>query len=582
MIVDRPTAPLFLDAGCADRLRSAISGDPFAASVANAVLDEARMISRSSLLSLRNEPGRGVTLPTARDLFHRVTHLGVAAILTGNNGFRRRGVLEIVNASSFDDWNPSHFLDTAEMATAVAIGLDWFSSAMSGHERKLVTEALATKALAPAVNSFAANAFWVTATTNWNVVCCGGAIVAAAVMKPFRPDLADEVLSKAVPAIASGLSAFDDEGGYPEGHGYWEYATKYAALALAALDHAGMAAPSASGLDRTWRYGRATTAPSGDCFNFGDTLLRPDRSPVLGWLALRSGEAGAKTWQRTAPGRRHALDLIWLADDPGNTVDQIESCTAFNHAGIAVLRDLENGRYIGLKGGRNDVNHAHLDLGSFILEWDGLRFVSELGRDDYALPGYFDSATRFGYFRLGTSGHGTLNAAGQNQSLAAHAEIKGIVDQPGFTAAALKIHDPANDFNWQRGVAMAGDAIWIVDEVVAGPSQDSATWQAFARASVSAKGAKATLSLDGQSIVAEIIAPEGAIWHVARATSPAGEASNEGMTTLSFLLPLQNGPGRCAVAFSKSSQSSNRDKLPPIAAWGLRPPHRAHTLERPT
>ena len=573
---------MFLDVGWADRLRSAIGSDPFAATAADAVLDEARLISRSPLLSVSLEPGRNVILPTARQLFHRVTHLGVAAMLSGNNGFRRRSILEIVNASSFDDWNPSHFLDTAEMATAVAIGLDWFSAAMSKQERRHVTEALAAKALTPALQDFAAGEFWVTATTNWNVVCCGGAIVAAVAMKPFRPDLSDDVLALAVPAIASGLAAFDDEGGYPEGHGYWEYATKYAALATAALEHAGMAAPPASGLDRTWRYGQATTAPSGDCFNFGDTLLRPDRSPVLGWLARRSGEAGAGAWQRLAPGRPHPLDLVWLAQDSGTEADATSNCSAFAHAGIAVLRDPENGRYVGLKGGRNDVNHAHFDLGSFVLEWDGVRFISELGRDDYALPGYFDPATRFGYFRLGTSGHGTLNFGGQNQSLAAHAEITGIIERPGFTAAAVKIHDPANDLNWQRGVAIAGDAIWIVDELAAGTSQDSATWQAFTRANVSATGAKATLSLDGRSLVAEIIAPEGAIWHVAPTTSPAGEASNEGMTTLSFLLPLQNSPGRCAVAFSRSDHGTMGDPPPSIAEWGLRPPHRADPLERPT
>ena len=33
----------------------------------------------------------------------------------------------MLTAARFEDWNPSHFLDVAEMTFALAIGYDWHS-----------------------------------------------------------------------------------------------------------------------------------------------------------------------------------------------------------------------------------------------------------------------------------------------------------------------------------------------------------------------------------------------------------------------------------------------------------------------
>ncbi|MGH7945950.1 MAG: hypothetical protein ACREH8_23950 [Opitutaceae bacterium] len=44
---------------------------------------------------------------------------------------------------------------------------------------------------------------------------------------------------------------------------------------------------------------------------------------------------------------------------------------------------------VGFKAGRNTVNHAHLDLGTFTFDAGGVRWAGDLGRDDYNLPGYW-------------------------------------------------------------------------------------------------------------------------------------------------------------------------------------------------
>jgi hypothetical protein len=60
------------------------------------------------------EPKRPVLLPTSREVLKHTEALGLAWLLTGNHRY-----------SDFPSWNPSHFLDVAEMTMAAALAYDW-------------------------------------------------------------------------------------------------------------------------------------------------------------------------------------------------------------------------------------------------------------------------------------------------------------------------------------------------------------------------------------------------------------------------------------------------------------------------
>ena len=64
----------------------------------------------------------------ARGVLDRTYTLGLLWRLDGNASWARRAVREMLHVtsdSSCTSWNPSHFLDTAEMMHAVAVGYDW-------------------------------------------------------------------------------------------------------------------------------------------------------------------------------------------------------------------------------------------------------------------------------------------------------------------------------------------------------------------------------------------------------------------------------------------------------------------------
>lgn len=50
-------------------------------------------------------------------------------------------------------WNPSHFLDVAEMTGGLAIGYDWLYDDLSPESREKIRQAIVAKGLGPALAS---------------------------------------------------------------------------------------------------------------------------------------------------------------------------------------------------------------------------------------------------------------------------------------------------------------------------------------------------------------------------------------------------------------------------------------------
>ena len=112
------------------------------------------------------------------------------------------------------------------------------------------------------------------------------------------------------------------------------------------------------------------------------------------------------------------LNLIWLQRDgklPQGTQWPLD--TIFPGVQCAFFRSSwedPNALFLAVKGGDNKAPHAHLDLGSFVLDAGGVRWAADLGPDDYNLPGYFGKQ-RWGYYRMRTESHNTPLVDQENQ-----------------------------------------------------------------------------------------------------------------------------------------------------------------------
>ena len=113
-------------------------------------------------------------LETSRRVVDRVSVLGILYRLERDPRYAERAWQELAAAADFPDWNPRHFLDTAEMTHAFAIGYDWFYEVWTPEQRNRLREAIIEKGFKPALTIYHSRGGWPTARHNWNQVCNGG------------------------------------------------------------------------------------------------------------------------------------------------------------------------------------------------------------------------------------------------------------------------------------------------------------------------------------------------------------------------------------------------------------------------
>jgi hypothetical protein len=505
------------------RIRRALTTDVMARSFRDALLrNGSRVITQPTPERVLIGPR---LLTVSRTVLDRVLTLALLYRLDGDRRWVARAREELLAAAAFSDWNPSHFLDVAEMSHAFAIGYDWLYDALSAEDRVTIRRALVEKGLQPAAQEYAARAPWTRASHNWNLVCNGALVTGALAIADEEPGLAGTLLAQALGSLPTAIATYAPDGAWPEGPAYWEYGTLYLVSALAALTSAlgtDFGLSEATGLAMTGRFRMQVTGPTGLFFNFADAGPRAGDAPMLFWLARRyDAPALAVAAREAATGRSSARDLLWY-DGRGSATDvaSLPLDVQYQSTGLTFFRSAWNDKdaiYVGFKGGDNAANHAHLDLGTFVLDALGQRWAVDLGPDDYDLPGYF-GAERWTYERLKTSGQNTLLLDGANQAPKATAPLTAYRTGPdgGFAIADLTAgYAESGATRVHRGVTLRDTRtrVLIQDEVEASKPVEL-TWTMHTQAAVELLGDRALLSQGGAVLEARLMSPAGATFMV--------------------------------------------------------------------
>jgi hypothetical protein len=151
--------------------------------------------------------------------------------------------------------------------------------------------------------------------------------------------------------------------------------------------------------------------------------------------------------------------------------------------------------YAAIHFGDNDAYHAHLDMGSFVVEWKKQRFLCDLGQDNYNVKKYAHA------YRYRAEGHNTLvinPGEGLDQERCSICKVDRFSD--GTDGAAYAISDISATYPGKgvmRGMMMTEDKKWIIvrDELKL-DSLDTGWWFAHTRGTV-------TVLEDGKSAVIE-------------------------------------------------------------------------------
>lgn len=375
-------------------------------------------------------------LHVSRRVFADAVWLSLAYRVTGEPVFLATAERNLLAAASFSDWNPSHFLDVAEMTTGVALGYDWLHANLSPETRATLRAAIADKGLRPALDPAAKTNWWHTREMNWNQICLGGLTLGALAIAEHEPDLAARSLALLRERYHHGLVPYAPDGIYPEGPSYWRYGTHYTVLTLSALRTALGSDSLLTDLAPFFAGARVQArliAPSGHAYTFADASLGSPPDPLLFWFATRLDAPSLLAGQRSRylPFRpdanpadlspTHLFALLHWQTPPAASSPAWSAWHGDGPVPLAIFRgpDAPRGRgafYLALKGGAGTDNHAHLDSGSFIFELDGVRWAHDLGMQQYhplesrgiQLWDSRPSGQRWTVFRYTNQAHNTL------------------------------------------------------------------------------------------------------------------------------------------------------------------------------
>jgi hypothetical protein len=510
-------------------------------------------------------------LSVSRQALSRIFTLALLYRVDGDREYADRAIRELMTICAFTDWHPPHFLDTAEMTHAAAIGYDWLYDLLTPEQRATVKQAIIEKGIEPAMELYKGNKGWVAGVYNWTQVCNGGITIGALAIADEEPALANTVLSYARRSIAKTFDEFEPDGAWLEGCGYWNYGTRYAVYFLAALETAlgtdfGFTDSPGFALAGDFRVHMA--GPTYRVFNFADGGEGVGRAGQMFWFANHYHKPLYAWFEASVPASPDAWALLWYAPG-GKRPSDLPLDKWFRQADVAVFRGAwedPQAVFVGFKGGQNPGPHGHLDLGTFVLDALGQRWACDLGSDNYNLPGYFGKQ-RWTYYRLSTAGHNTLIVNGQNQALDCQAPITAFHSSPdrAFAVADLSAAYPMMR-KVQRGAALLERKhVLIQDEFEAGEPTD-VVWAMHTPAEVSVDGTRAVLSQKGQELTARILSPAGAEFATTSADPGAPQARNEGITKLVINLPQTSGAVRVAVLLSPEPDAT-APALTALAEW---------------
>lgn len=562
----RPHPRLFFTPTTTAEVRQRLKDTPVLAKVSAFILATADALEAVPPMA-RQQVGRRL-LGVSRTVLKRVTFLAYAHRITGEERYLQRAEKEMLAAAAFADWNPSHFLDVAEMTAALAIGYDWLHSDLTEAGRTAIRTAIVDKGLKPSLRG----GWWVTTSNNWNQVCHGGLTVGALAVLEHEPKLAQQIITRAHKNLPRATHEYEPDGAYPEGPGYWVYGTSYHVLMMDALQTAlgtdfGLA--SATGFAKSGGYMLHVTGPSNLFFNYSDGGAKHKVMPALRWFAARQ-ENPALLWHdapaleafvataKPASSSAHRLLpflLLWAKTNEQRIQPKHRSFYARGRTPIAMHRSSWDAAatFLAIKGGSPSANHAHMDIGSFVLESDGVRWAHDLGSQSYhsleskgiRLWDRSQRSQRWSVFRLNNHSHNTLVVDGKLQRVKGSGAIETFVaesDMP-HTIVDMSAAYAGQLRNPRRGAALRSDRSVVIQdefETLPGAAETTVRWGMLTKAKVKLDGTTAILTQKGQQLTVRVLSPNGARFVVYETARPRAshDTPNRGTRMLGFEVQL--------------------------------------------
>ena len=381
-------------------------------------------------------------------------------------------------------------------------------------------------------------------------------------------------MSRALAGLPYAMKVYDPDGSYPEGPGYWGYGTTFNVLGIAMLESAlgtDFGLTTSRGFLKTGDFMVQTAGPSLDWYDFSDCHAGNAFSPAMFWLANRAQRPDWLWFEMprferdvaearsagSAADRLFPLALVWArpgikAREPAAyaTVLNGQNPLGFYRTSWTDPRAL----YLAIKAGTPSASHAHMDVGSFILEADGVRWALDLGMQGYhamearglniwdGQPG----SDRWRIFRYHNRAHNTLTVDGMEQAVRGMAAFDAAATDPRqgrFQLALDSLY--VGQLQAATRVFTVGreTGVTIADRVRGSEKDRQVRWTLVTPGTLKAGGDRAGwLEKDGQRLRIEVKSDAPVRLQCAPAKGPNDfDEPNPGVNLVTFDIPVPAG-----------------------------------------
>ena len=349
------------------------------------------------------------------------------------------------------------------MTHAIAMVYDWLYDRWTDKQRQMMREAIVEKGLKPGLQVYRGEVSgnrWHRNQNNWNQVCNGGLSIGALAIGDEEPEIAADILGEAIQSIPLPMRHYAPDGGGTEGVTYWDYGSRYNILYLSAMETAlgtDFGLSQIPGFKESGQYQMYICGAGRMAFNFADSGLRRMGTPMHFWMGKKFGMP-EYSWFRyselaNAAQNARVLDFLWFDDSGKNfSPDNLALDKHFRGAEVASMRSSwsDDALVLGIQAGDNANlgSHRHIDLGSFILDALGQRWIMDPGTERETYQTHRNKRQKKEFYRIRAEGHNVLvlnPGEGPEQKLDAVAPISVFESTPENASAVVDLSSAYSD-----------------------------------------------------------------------------------------------------------------------------------------
>ena len=422
---------------------------------------------------------------------------------TNNKKYLARASEILDDVCSFETWNPSHYLDVAEMAVGVSVAYDWLYNKLSPEVREKCERMIQSQLFETSQEPRHRKKF--LAHNNWGQVLNCALACASVAFYETNPEKCQEFVRRAVTDNAKTIEFnYAPDGIYPEGSTYWSYGTGFQVMlnsAVASVYGSDFGLSQAQGFQKSAEFVVFSMGNIKKSYNYSDSREKRYSVPGLWYFAYSFNEpdliynelksvTAKKNYKFTD--RIGFIHIYYASKCPIGDLQPFYKNVFYGHGPnpMVMARTGWNrgDRYLAVKGGGTKNNHSHMDAGSFVYEDAGVRWVSEppypsYEKSEVALASLgaslwkMDQASlRWKQFGYNNAHHSTLTINGKDHCCSGSATLEQVYDSPQRKGGRFDLSSTfAGEISSAyRTICIVDDSyLEVVDEIAALDSLDA-------------------------------------------------------------------------------------------------------------